>query len=522
MINLLVDPTFSVNDRRGCVLTLSLPALFSAVCADSIASLPALRPHQVGAVHAFLAQLGFLACEKSGLTELPETEAQWRDALRALTQDWPNDEPWHLVVDDVEMPAFMQPPPGATALKNKIEFADQLDLLVTSKNHDLKQRLSADGSAEDWVYALISLQTQEGFLGAGNFGISRMNGGFASRSYLTLADAEFGFGGRIARDIRVLLSVRNKIHARGKIAGPALLWTLPWNGEQALALAALHPLYIEICRRIRMMQSDRDGLYALAGSSKVTRIDAKVMAGNVGDPWLALDVEKDIKAMTLAADGFSYKRVHRLLFDRKKYDLPLLAKPHAVDGCHDLVLQCFGLVRGQGKTEGVHSRRVLIPSSARGWFDAPTQLEILADRSKRMIDLCALAQGKALRPALIQLMQGVEDVSWTKPSNDKLCKVWLDQFETLIDAEFFQLLFELLPLAAEQAEVRLSVQLRQWAKRIFDQALSAAPGSEKRDDFAAGRARGLLNSALRKHLPAEPGRTEITEVIHELNLELDQ
>ena len=59
--------------------------------------------------------------------------------------------------------------------------ADALDMLVTSKNHDLKAARIHHAHADDWLFALISLQTQEGFLGSGNYGVSRMNGGFASR-----------------------------------------------------------------------------------------------------------------------------------------------------------------------------------------------------------------------------------------------------------------------------------------------------------------------------------------------------
>jgi CRISPR system Cascade subunit CasA len=43
---------------------------------------------------------------------------------------------------------------------------------------------------EHWFYALLTLQTMQGFLGAGNYGISRMNGGFASRPSVGLAPSD--------------------------------------------------------------------------------------------------------------------------------------------------------------------------------------------------------------------------------------------------------------------------------------------------------------------------------------------
>ena len=508
MSNLLTDAIFTAKNRSGAQLELSLPALYVEMAADNLDELCALRPHQQGAMHAFLAQLGFLACEKAGLEVLPTIESQWRDALRQLSTAWPGDEPWQLFVPDLAQPAFLQPPPGKSPLKNQIDFADQVDMLVTSKNHDLKQRLFASDRAEDWALALISLQTQEGFLGAGNFGIARMNGGFANRSYITIADASFGFGGRVARDIRCLLQNPGQVYRNsflGSEDGCSLLWTVPWDGESALSLKHLHPMFIEVCRRIRLRRNDAGKWVAHAGSSKCARIDAKTMAGNVGDPWLALDVEKEPKAMTLAADGFSYRRVHRLLFDSKKYAFPWLAEPSRLDGESDLVLECMGLVRGQGKTEGVHKRRVFLPTRSVQLFQCG-QRQLLAQRSEKMLNLCASAQGKALRPALIQLAQGTEDVSWAKPSNDKLCKPWLDRFEAEVDRHFYTELFNSVELDEQLADAKLSQLLARWARDALTAASMSMPGNESRKDLALGRARQLLESALRKQLPLLPAK----------------
>ena len=34
---------------------------------------------------------------------------------------------------------------------------------------------------DDWLMALVSLQTQEGVMGAGKYGVARMNSGYGSR-----------------------------------------------------------------------------------------------------------------------------------------------------------------------------------------------------------------------------------------------------------------------------------------------------------------------------------------------------
>ena len=58
------------------------------------------------------------------------------------------------------------------------------DLLLTSRDHDLKQTVASRASPEDWVFALVSLQTSEGYGGRGNYGIAQMNGGSSSRPML--------------------------------------------------------------------------------------------------------------------------------------------------------------------------------------------------------------------------------------------------------------------------------------------------------------------------------------------------
>ena len=116
---------------------------------------------------------------------------RWAKLIRGLTPDFPGDEPWQLVVDDITKPAFMQPPARSTErasdYKNTVSTPDELDMLVTSKNHDLKSAVADQASVDDWIFALITLQTMEGFAGAGNYGISRMNGGMSSRPAFSLA-----------------------------------------------------------------------------------------------------------------------------------------------------------------------------------------------------------------------------------------------------------------------------------------------------------------------------------------------
>ena len=159
---------------------------FAALSRGEAWSFPALRPYQHEPLHAFTAQVAALALIRVGLDEPPGEDAAWRELLLALTSGEP--EAWKLVVEDWSKPTLLQPPVVTAANrgdhKNRLPIPDALDMLITAKNHDVKKERIVQATEEDWLFALVTLQTTEGFLGAGNYGISRMNGGFASRMSL--------------------------------------------------------------------------------------------------------------------------------------------------------------------------------------------------------------------------------------------------------------------------------------------------------------------------------------------------
>ena len=98
-------------------------------------------------------------------SELPADPASWAAALRALTANHADDAPWRLVVDDDAKPAFLQPPAPPGLKWTTVHTPDELDVLITSRNHDLKQTIAYQAAPEDWVFALVSLQTSEGYSG---------------------------------------------------------------------------------------------------------------------------------------------------------------------------------------------------------------------------------------------------------------------------------------------------------------------------------------------------------------------
>ena len=320
MRNVMTDPVIRTDMSSGSRVVASLPEVYAALMADEVDAFPALRPHQRHAWHAFLVQLGAMAMHRAGLTEPPTGADTWCSLIRSLTPDYPDDEPWQLVVDNITKPAFMQPP--ATSRKRENDYKttvrtpDELDMLITSRNHDLKVAVATRACADDWIFALITLQTMEGFGGVGNYGISRMNGGLGSRPAFTLTPSE-RWGAHVRRDITALLAYRPTLLGKFPMTedGEGLLWTTCWDGaaEESLPASRLDPLYIEVCRRIRLRNHADGTLHGIRSTSKAARIEGKDLKGRTGDAWVPVDRKRDNLPLTVATGGFTYKRVTEYL-----------------------------------------------------------------------------------------------------------------------------------------------------------------------------------------------------------------
>ena len=123
------------------------------------------------------------------------TPEGWEEIIRALTPDYYQDnEPWQLVVDDIRKPAFMQPPASSVdKLKDYDKFVstpDELDIIGTSKNHDLKSTVGDRAAIDDWIFSLVALQTNSAQDGVGNYSVSRTRSAYSSRAVLSIAPAE--------------------------------------------------------------------------------------------------------------------------------------------------------------------------------------------------------------------------------------------------------------------------------------------------------------------------------------------
>lgn len=511
-MNLLSYPAIKTkDDNSNSEHRLTLPGVFAALLRDAatrggeIESFPALRPHQRHAWHSCLALIGALALRTAGRSDLPTDEAYWTTLLRGLTPAHPGDEPWSLVAPP-DKPAFLQPPlpDGKLAdLKNTVATPDALDMLVTAKNHDLKREVMADAAPDDWLFALVTLQTMEGFLGAGNYGISRMNGGFANRVAVSIAPPG-GPGAHLARDIHRLLALHPEKPEAGRLA---LVWLEPWDGAASIRPDKLDPYYVEICRRVRLFESNGK-LAARSGGSKAPRIVA-IPGGLTDDPWapVVTDSGGTSKVFTLDAGGFGYRRMVQIMFGREAIEPSPLQKIAPDDAQQGLVMLARALVRGQGKTEGYHERRVAISNSIAGFLGRKEATDALADAAGARVEIASEVQNRVLKTALLALFEnGPEQIDLRDDGASRRADAFLKRFDAEVDRDFFPRLWEEFEDGADRDAVRRAWidDLLRAARRLVDEADRGSSKAVKRRYRARARAEAVLNGARKRNAKLSP------------------
>lgn len=512
---LLDLPVFSIVDSRDFRRSmLTLPGVFAALVRNEVDDFPALRPHQRHVWHAFLVQVAALSLDRGGTAELPTTEAQWRAALLSLTPNHPDGAAWALI-SPLDQPAFLQPPvpEGSLAGFKEITTPDDLDMLVTAKNHDVKREAIRNARPEHWVFALLSLQTQEGFLGAGNYGIGRMNGGFASRSGVGIEPGG-GLGRRLLRDCMRLLSLRQQLlEEYGQYPaqdGQALLWLAPWDGLSALSPTSLDLFFVEICRRVRLLSNDHGMITARGKSTKSARIDAKSLKGRTGDGWTPLIADgAERKGLTIDAGGFGYKRMSGLMFPRisdpeapQRAPLQTVARDDDNDG---LTVLARGVVRGQGKTEGFHERRIRVTKHVRRFLTEQPTDEASAVASDRVLDAGTLAR-RVLYPAALAVFTAAPLAGERKRDDDTAkarANRVVEAFDRIVDQTFFDALSDELAVLASPgsaAGIRAEwlLTLMESARALLDQCARAAPSAAMRAYRTRARSRDMLEHSFRK------------------------
>jgi CRISPR system Cascade subunit CasA len=524
--NLLEEPLIHAEPSG----MLTLPGLLAALARDEVEAFPALRPHQGMFWHMFLVQLAALALHRSVATAIPQDEELWKRTLRGLTKEFPTDEPWCLVVYDWTMPAFMQPPvPEGIKLEKPVRTPDALDLLITSKNHDLKQAVARKAAAGDWIFALVSLQTGEGYGGAGNQGIARMNGGSSSRPMLTLAPRTENSdrvmlirpGRWFYRDTTALLKTRVDVLRQCGIdfrdtGGLGLTWLVDWPENVQLQITEMDMWFIEVCRRLRLVYRDKR-LSGFKGNSKATRINAKHFKGALGDPWAPVHKSEN-KSFTLSAGDFDYRTLTELMLGGD-WIVPLLAQPSTFDTQGRSLLVAAALARGNSKTEGFKYRELpLSDKVSRALGVKRRELHELAQLQTEMIGHFE----KSLSYALLLAMAGGEKDRISRDAYKYAdgAREHLDQFA---DSIFFDHLWQNFeaqqrgPEALDFEKVNFVRRLWEQTQVIFEQTLPTMPCPSLFRPRAEARARRKLRAMIRKHYPellSQPANAkEVTDAV---------
>lgn len=518
--SLLDEGLFHAAGADGTAACLSLPQVLARLSAGEDLVFSALRPHQRAPWHAFLVQLAYLALEAEDAPTPPQTAAAWAERLRALSAGCANDGPWCLINTDWQQPAFLQTPCSAARVadfKRTAAAAQDIDVLVTARHHDEKtgKLPLREGALDALVYALVLLQGWSAFLGAGNYNTMRMNGGFSSRPQFRLAYAR-GTGPEFLRDLTVLLDARPALaddfearHPQADLAAlHKLLWLLPWN-QGSLAFSAVHPLCLEVCRRVRLVR-DNGRLLLRRASSDAMRVAAKDRRGDVMDPWVPIVGGEEPKALTAQAHSLGYRSLQTLLFDTAKVRMPLLAQPspdeRRANQAGTLLAQV--LVSGDGGTDGLLRRELPMPAPV--LTQRASAPAALAQRSQQFVNLAGLASGQVLRSACLQFVDGSDDVDWKNRDFTRAVEPWVERYESAIDEAFFVQLFDTIERGLDDTAAQ-----RQWvawlaeaARSHLEAAAQALPTRDGTRQFARARAQRFLRLGLRKQfgplLPLAP------------------
>jgi CRISPR system Cascade subunit CasA len=294
----------------------------------------------------------------------------------------------------------------------------------------------------------------------------------------------------------VLLTERTRIATQNGLSatgGHALLWLQPWDGAASLTFASLDPLFIEICRRVRLCL-DRGRLSAVSTGTKAARVDAKTLKGMTGDAWTPIDSAEG-KALTLGSRGFDYKLMAELLFGGKYAGgaAQSIVGAHATDR---IQLVARGIARGQGKTEGYHERSVLLTQKVRSLLSGGQRDQLARISAERLAAISELR--KLLWGALVILFNNGASGKDAADSIKDRASDFCQPFEQAEDSRFF------VDLAAEvdasdsyAARLEWLVGLAARAEAVLRDAFTAGPSSAMQRYRAQSAALSRFHSALR-------------------------
>lgn len=497
MLNLLTTPLIRIRRNGTGVESVTLPGLLHLIgTTDDDIDFVGLRPHQTHAWHAFLCQvaaLALLAVNKSVPRDL--TVDEWTQALQALAT---TPTTWDLVSTDTATPAFLQPP--SPVVFNKTGASpDNIDILVTGRSWEVKAGTMLDAHPDQWIYALVTVQTTGGFEGLGLYGIYRHNSGYGSRTCLHLVPQEGGWAASLRRDTAMLVTATAataKAHGY-RLDGHRLLWEVSWSGTESLTMQDLHPWAVEICRLIRLQEASNGRLSYRYQISKTTRVSAKEAKGAVGDPWLPVEEggEKGRRdsptALTMQRDGYSVRQILTILAS-PLWVIPLCAHVHPTDAGQTLAMVGRGVGREQGGTLGVHETSYPLCAAFVTLWTSEQGRQVIRTAAQALDEDLKTIRRQILFPALKRTFEAANSQE-TGPQVDR----WRDAFAPRVQNIIAPILSELLATDLEAARARWRTLLGNAASEHLREAMKHCPFGPGQRYPALAAADGIAGAALR-------------------------
>lgn len=332
--NLLNDKIIPISRDDEEIIYVNLAELMSYLGSEDSVTLCNIKPYQRPAFHQFTVQLSVCALDKAGSNILNNSADQWRDMILSIAPEHAFD----LYSNNPEQAAFMQPPMDLTTYneaKLNVEkhrnSPDELTVLMTAKNHSTKFSTVSSGTTWDWICSLIEFQTLSKQGGNGHYCGVRMSGGFGTRLMAGVYDS-LDAGSMWRRDVSVLIKNLNKIRDTHESfskssSAKTCLWLYPWDGNEQINMSELNPMFIDVARRIRLFESDGN-IKVLYSTSKTTRVNARHLNGDIGDPWLPIKIDEN-KRSAVDYQRLDLAKLASILFPMKAGDnieKPLLMK----------------------------------------------------------------------------------------------------------------------------------------------------------------------------------------------------
>jgi CRISPR system Cascade subunit CasA len=482
--SLISDALISWRDAQRHRHRATLPGILAKLASGELADFPRVRAHQLDPWCMFLTQLAAIALHRASRTDPRLTEEEWRSLLLGLTEG--AHEPWCLVVADLTKSAFFQPsePGGTVEQWSSCEHPDDIDILVTSKGHDVKASLLGGDDIEGWIHALVTLQTMQGYAGgSGGYNrVARMKGGYGSRPRVGLA-ADRGLSTRFTRDLQVLADLWEPLINRGFTNdGLALVWTAPWDGKSSLSITQLSPHFIEVCWRVRC-QALTGKVVCRYTTTESRRCLPEIENGDAGDAWIPIERQKG--ALTVGRSGFHYELLTRFLFDGE-YEPAAAQVMRAEDG-DPVVFLASVMSHGKGKTEGLHERALFLSGPGRKQMGRSDTRSVVGKRASQRVEQAKKMRGKVLFPALRKIALGEKTVE--------------DEFDSRIDAFFFDDLFATIEQGDDVARLVWDQRLHETAWMELQRAIGRCCVPAGRWYQAVSDAEAMFRFGIRKHFP---------------------